>query len=46
MDVEVVPEQPAEVAEAVSGLLEEGRPGGGRVPDPWWQAGIDEALDP
>ena len=40
MDVELEPTQPPPVAEAVSGLLQ--APAG---VDPWWQAGIDEALD-
>ncbi len=39
MDVELDPEQPPEVVRAAAEILawEE------RTPDPWWQAGIDEA---
>jgi hypothetical protein len=40
MDVELTPEQPAEVVQAVEELLDAGTP----EPDPWWRAGIDEAL--
>ena len=40
MDVELQPEQPDEVEAAVFGLL-----AGPERPDPWWQAGIDEALE-
>ena len=39
MDVELDPDQPDEIARAVSELLQQER-----QPDPWWQAGIDEAL--
>ena len=39
-DVELDPEQPEPVARAVEELLR----GADREPDPWWQAGIDEAL--
>ena len=41
MDVELEPAQPEAVVAAVDGLLEIVR-----EPDPWWQAGIDEALEP
>jgi hypothetical protein len=41
VDVELEPGQPAEVAKAVSDLLVERDP----VPDPWWRAGLAEALD-
>jgi hypothetical protein len=40
MDVELDPPQPAPVAEAVAEALA----GGPAQPDPWWRAGIDEAL--
>jgi hypothetical protein len=40
VDVELEPEQPHEVARAVQELLAEGRP----APDPWWQAGIEDAT--
>ena len=40
MDVQLDPEQPQPVAEAVAELLRAGE----LEPDPWWQAGIDEAL--
>jgi len=41
MDVELEPGQPPEVAKAVADLLVEPDP----APDPWWQAGLVEALD-
>jgi hypothetical protein len=41
VELELVPEQPPAVAEAVAALLAVPEP----VPDPWWQAGIDEALE-
>jgi hypothetical protein len=41
MDVELDPEQPPEIARAVRALLLQG----GVAPDPWWQAGLEEALD-
>jgi hypothetical protein len=41
MDVDLSPEQPEQVEAAIARLLDAG-PG---EPDPWWQAGIDEALD-
>lgn len=41
MDVELDPEQPAEVAQAVRALLLRGAV----TPDPWWQAGLEESLD-
>ena len=40
MDVELDPEQPEPVVRAVEELLARAAP----EPDPWWQAGIDEAL--
>jgi hypothetical protein len=41
VDVELDPEQPEEVARTLAELLAESRP----EPDPWWQAGIQEAID-
>ena len=42
MDIELEPEQPRAVVIAVSEALA-AEPA---APDPWWQAGIDEALEP
>jgi hypothetical protein len=39
MELELTPQQPPAVVEAVAALLVE-LPGR----DPWWQAGIDEAI--
>ena len=39
MSLEVDPDQPPAVVRAIGDLLS-----GRREPDPWWQAGIDEAL--
>jgi hypothetical protein len=41
MDVELDPPQPDEVVRAVAEVLAEDDAG----PDPWWRAGIDDALD-
>ncbi len=41
MDLELDPPQPDEVAPVLGELLDERN----ASPDPWWQAGIDEALD-
>jgi len=41
MDVELEPEQPEEVARAVAELVA----ADGAATDPWWQAGIDDALE-
>jgi hypothetical protein len=41
MALELDPAQPPAVERVVGELLAGGR----REPDPWWQAGIDEALD-
>lgn len=41
MELELTPEQPEAVVRAVESALEAENP----APDPWWQAGIDEALD-
>jgi hypothetical protein len=40
VEIELTPAQPPEIAEAVAELLDQEPP----APDPWWQAGIDEAL--
>ena len=41
MDIELIPQQPPEVeiavVEALGAVAE--------VPDPWWQAGLEEALE-
>jgi hypothetical protein len=42
VDVELSPEQPAEVAAAIAAALTTDR---SSAPDPWWQAGIEEALE-
>jgi hypothetical protein len=42
VDVELSPEQRPEIAEAVSSLI---LAAGLSLPDPWWQAGIDDALE-
>ena len=41
VELELSPEQPAEVVQALAGLLESAPP----APDPWWRAGIVEALE-
>jgi len=41
MDLELDPPQPDEVSRALGELLRAVK----QEPDPWWQAGIDEALD-
>ena len=41
MEVELTPEQPEPVVRAVEAALEAEQP----APDPWWQSGIEEALD-
>jgi hypothetical protein len=41
MEIDLIPEQPQAVAEAVLTLLDGAESG----PDPWWQAGLDEALE-
>ncbi|HST16797.1 MAG TPA: hypothetical protein VLK36_03955 [Gaiellaceae bacterium] len=40
MALELDPEQPPAIARLVGALVEAGH----GEPDPWWQAGIDEAL--
>jgi hypothetical protein len=39
--IDVRPEQPPAVEHALAELVADGSP----PPDPWWQAGIDEALE-
>ena len=41
-DVELTPEQPEEVAAAIAALIAPPEPG----PDPWWQVGLQESLEP
>ena len=40
MDLELSPEQPDAVVDAIETLFDPSRP----EPDPWWRAGLDEAL--
>jgi hypothetical protein len=40
VDIELTPEQPAAVAQAVAAMLALPE----SPPDPWWQAGLDEIL--
>jgi hypothetical protein len=42
VELELSPAQPDEVVDAIEGLVEVSRP----EPDPWWRAGLDEALTP
>ena len=42
MDVELTPAQAPEVEAAIAAVV---APDGQAQPDPWWQAGIDEALE-
>jgi hypothetical protein len=42
VDVELSPAQAPEVAAAIAAAL---APNRAVDPDPWWQAGIDEALE-
>jgi hypothetical protein len=42
MKLELDPDQPDEVAEAIARALDAGSP----APDPWWRAGIEEQLEP
>jgi hypothetical protein len=42
VDVELTPAQAPEVAAAIVAAIGNGGP---VAPDPWWQAGIDEALE-
>ena len=42
MDVQLIPVQEPEIAAAIAVVV---APDATPEPDPWWQAGIDEALD-
>ena len=42
MDVELTPAVEPEIAGAIAAVLASD---GLREPDPWWQAGIDDALE-
>ena len=41
MDVELIPAQAPEVEAAIAAVVASDAPA---APDPWWRAGIDEAL--
>ena len=41
MAIELDPAQPAEIVQAIEALLAEGE----SEPDPWWRAGIVDALE-
>jgi len=41
MDVEIAPEQPESIVAAVAEALKPAAEG----PDPWWQAGLEAALE-
>jgi hypothetical protein len=43
VDVELTPAQAPEVVAAIAAVVTGDGPA---APDPWWQAGIDEALEP
>jgi hypothetical protein len=45
VELELTPEQPPPVADAVASLMRAVDPAQPAT-DPWWQAGIDEALEP
>lgn len=40
--VELTPEQPEQVTAAIEAALATPAP----APDPWWQAGLEESLEP
>jgi len=42
VELDLDPAQPSEVVRAVRELLAARAP----APDPWWQAGLEESLDP
>ena len=42
MDVELTPPQGPEIQAAIAAAVSQG---GEAQPDPWWQAGIDDALE-
>ncbi len=44
IEVELTPRQPDPVTAAIAVLLEATEPSPG--PDPWWQAGLEESLEP
>jgi hypothetical protein len=44
VELELTPEQPPSVAEAVAELLQTAD-SASPASDPWWQAGIDEILE-
>jgi hypothetical protein len=44
MELELTPQQPSAVVEAVAALLVELPDSDPSGRDPWWQAGIDEAI--
>jgi hypothetical protein len=41
VEIDVAPSQPDEVVEAIARVLAEPDP----APDPWWRAGLEEALE-
>jgi hypothetical protein len=41
MEIEVIPIQPPEIEQAIAAALLQK----GAAPDPWWRAGIEEALE-
>jgi hypothetical protein len=43
VDVELIPVQAAEVKAAIAAAI--AAPDRSSAPDPWWQAGIEEALE-
>jgi hypothetical protein len=42
VDIELTPDQPEQVAAVIVAALADPDPG----PSPWWQAGLDESLEP
>jgi hypothetical protein len=42
IEVELTPGQPEQIAAAIAAALGGPAPG----PSPWWQAGLDESLEP
>jgi hypothetical protein len=42
MELELDPDQPVEVADAIASALRDDAP----APDPWWRAGVEEQLEP
>jgi hypothetical protein len=40
VELELTPEQPAEIAATIRDLVTTPAP----APDPWWQAGVEDAL--